>query len=176
MGTTAYLTRAGINIAFLKYIDAREGIKINGLPDYGISISVDVDSLVPVLDSAGYITKSAVEQVVEEAITSGGYLKEPEVIVDSTTTSAYIPVLSGGVQYLYTQPLTTLNIDSAVNSPVVGGVVFSAGVGIQPPSDIKIYGLVWEDLNGRFSYDDFIDEDPEHAPKRLLFIEEKDNS
>lgn len=78
-----------------------------------------------------FITSSEAEVLIEDTLTSGGYATSDYVdeaiasagaqgavdIVDSTSTSAYIPVLSGGYYYTYTQPISALRIDSVTNVP-----------------------------------------------------------
>lgn len=46
---------------------------------------------------------------------------------DDTTTSAHIPVLSGGTVYHYTRPLLELTIDSAVDNGIGDAVIFTCG-------------------------------------------------
>lgn len=52
---------------------------------------------------------------------------EVVVVVDSTTTSAYIPVLSGGTQYIYQKPLEFLSVGSVANVTREDEIVFIDG-------------------------------------------------
>lgn len=69
----------------------------------------------------------ATKAYVSTLIANGGV--EREVITDSSTTSAYIPVLSGGVQYRYTQDLTSLDIAGVENSPLESEIIFTLADG-----------------------------------------------
>lgn len=59
-------------------------------------------------------------------------------IIDSTSTSAYIPVLSGGMIYEYTQPLTVLSIGEIQSSIQETDILFTAGATVSPPASIKV--------------------------------------
>ena len=59
-------------------------------------------------------------------------------IRDSSTTSAVIPVLSGGVRYVYTQPLTALTIGWVTENAAVRFTADAAGCAINLPPGFTV--------------------------------------
>ena len=96
-------------------------------------------------------TSGGVADIASAVVASGGYLKAPTVVTDTTATSAFIPVLSGGTQYRYTQELTTLSVGSVADVPVEDEIIFSAGAVVSPPVSVAISASEWEDVWGRGS-------------------------
>lgn len=62
----------------------------------------------------------------------------PSHIIDSTSTSAYIPVLSGGMIYEYTQPLAVLSIGEIQSSIQETDILFTAGAIVSLPASVNI--------------------------------------
>ncbi|MBQ6353322.1 MAG: hypothetical protein IJJ28_08650 [Lentisphaeria bacterium] len=67
---------------------------------------------------------------------------------DTVTTSAAIPVLSGGVAYIYTQPLTSLSVASVANAPAEDYIRFTlaSGGSVSIPASVAVLnsGLEFE--------------------------------
>ena len=81
----------------------------------------------------------------------------------------YIPVLSGGECYRFTQPLTSLGIGSITSSLEESDVLFTAGAVVSPPAEIRVryrtgesYEWVDDDEGG---HDEFI---PEYSDFTLV--------
>ena len=75
-------------------------------------VDLMISSAIESSGSGGSIDSGAVMEIVSN------YAAPKAVeIVDSTSTSAYIPVLSGGYYYTYTQPISALRVDSVMNVP-----------------------------------------------------------
>lgn len=75
----------------------------------------------------------AIAQTVVQA--SGGMLVR---VVDNSTTSALIAVLSGGTSYIYTQPLTALTVESVAAVPMADYIRFTlaAGASVSIPNSV----------------------------------------
>jgi len=67
---------------------------------------------------------------------------------DTVTTSAAIPVLSGGVAYIYTQPLTSLSVANVANAPAEDYIRFTlaSGGSVSIPASVAVLnsGLEFE--------------------------------
>ena len=68
----------------------------------------------------------------------GGGDSAPEV-VSSGGSVAYIPVLSGGKVYRYSEPLVTLSVGSIADTPVEDTILFSAGGVVSPPASMTVW-------------------------------------
>ena len=65
----------------------------------------------------------------------------PQGEIDSASTSAVIPVLSGGMSYRYTQPLSVLSVGSVVSTPEESLIRFTAasgGVAVSLPEQLEV--------------------------------------
>lgn len=65
----------------------------------------------------------------------------PQGEIDSASTSAVIPVLSGGMSYQYTQPLSALSVGSVVSTPEESVIRFSAasgGITVSLPAELGV--------------------------------------
>ena len=74
---------------------------------------------------------------------AGGGLVE----VVSGGSVGYIPVLSGGTCYRFTDPLTVLSIGAVASSLQESDILFVAGAVVSPPPEIKVKyqtGATWE--------------------------------
>ena len=86
-------------------------------------------------------------------------------VVDSTSTSAYIPVLSGGICYRFTQPLTALRIGSVTSSLDETSILFTAGAVITPPVSINVgyrrtCYFEWDDELWEYTQVDIVEDFP----------------
>ena len=70
-------------------------------------------------------------------------IQQTEVI--SGGSVAYIPVLSGGMVYHFTDPLIALSIGAVVSSLQETDILFTAGATVSPPTEIKVRYFVGED-------------------------------
>lgn len=88
---------------------------------------------------ARFVTSDGVLPIVS----SGGFVKSMAEVVDSETTSATITVLSGGMRYKFTQPLSALTVDSVVSSPLETEILFCGATVVTStvvPSTAVVYG------------------------------------
>lgn len=86
----------------------------------------------------------------EPLLTSADLPPQMVEVVDSTSTSAYIPVLSGGTCYKFTQPLLTLFVGRIDSSLREASILFSAGARQELPATIGVNFKMGE----AFHYDD----------------------
>ena len=115
-----------------------------------------------------FITSAEAADLIDETLTSGGYATSEYVneaiasagaqgaiaIVDSTSTSAYIPVLSGGYYYTYTQPISALRVDSVMNVPNPAVINFIPNDAITSVTLTYNVAPIWnEDWDGIIGYE-----------------------
>ena len=76
------------------------------------------------------------------------------LIVDSTTTSIAIPVLSGGTLYTYSQPATAVSVGSVVSNSIGDIIHFSAAaaaITIDLPAGLTV--LLYDTVSSGTAYD-----------------------
>jgi|GEM_PF-2362164 len=105
------------------------------------------DDLLPQIDARP--TSSGARLIAQETVASGGFVKSAAVVSDSVTSSAYIPVLSGGTCYKYGQPLTMLSIGAIADTPAEDVIIFSAGAVTTPPTSMDVWfaSAYWDNEN-----------------------------
>ena len=82
-------------------------------------------------------TSGGASQIASNVIASGGFMKLPAEVVSGGSVG-YIPVLSGGMCYRFTDPLVALSVGSITSSLDETDILFTAGAVVSPPVSVTV--------------------------------------
>ena len=98
-----------------------------------------------VVASGGYVNSADARLIAEDVVSSaGGQVRSTVEVLNWTSTSGYIPVLSGGTCYNFLQPISALRIDAVPRSLEDATILchFSGGTNFLYPPDLGEIGDV----------------------------------